>query len=69
MALREEQILTVVEYRLLRGIFRPKRDEVTGGLRKLHNEEFYNVHPSPSIIRMIGMYIEYWLECKKETDH
>jgi hypothetical protein len=31
----------------------PKRDEVTGGLRKLHNEELHKLHPSPSIIRMI----------------
>jgi hypothetical protein len=31
----------------------PKRDEVTGGLRKLHNEELHNLYSSPSIIRMI----------------
>jgi hypothetical protein len=31
----------------------PKRDEVTGGWRKLHNEEFHNLYSSPSIIRMI----------------
>jgi hypothetical protein len=34
-------------------IFRPKRDEVTGGWRKLHNEELHNLYSSPSIIRMI----------------
>jgi hypothetical protein len=34
-------------------IFGPKRDEITGGYRKLHNEEFHNLYSSPSIIRMI----------------
>jgi hypothetical protein len=37
----------------LRRIFRPKRDEVTGGWRKLHNEELHNLYSSPSIIRII----------------
>jgi hypothetical protein len=41
------------ENRVLRRIFGPKRDEVTGGWRKLHNEELYNLYSSPSIIRMI----------------
>jgi hypothetical protein len=39
--------------RMLRKIFGTKRDEVKGGLRKLHNEEFHNLYFSPSIIRMI----------------
>jgi hypothetical protein len=34
-------------------IFGPKRNEMTGGWRKLHNEEFHNLCSSPSIIRMI----------------
>jgi hypothetical protein len=34
-------------------IFGPKRDEVTGGWGKLHNEELHNLYSSPSIIRMI----------------
>jgi hypothetical protein len=38
---------------MLRRIFVPKRDEVTGGWRKLHNEELHNLYSSPSIIRMI----------------
>jgi hypothetical protein len=38
---------------MLRRIFEPKRDEVTGCLRKLRNEELHNLHSSPSIIRMI----------------
>jgi hypothetical protein len=37
----------------LRRIFGPKRDEVTGGWKKLHNEELLNLYSSPSIIRMI----------------
>jgi hypothetical protein len=45
--------LRVFENRVLRGIFGPKRDEVTGGWRKLHNEELHNLCSSPSIIRMI----------------
>jgi hypothetical protein len=38
---------------VLRGIFGPKRNEMTGGWRKLHNEELHNLYPSPSIIRML----------------
>jgi hypothetical protein len=34
-------------------IFEPKRDEVTGDWRKLHNEEFHNLYSSPNTIRMI----------------
>jgi hypothetical protein len=43
----------VFENRVLRRIFGPKRDEVTGGWRKLHNEELHNFYSSQSIIRMI----------------
>jgi hypothetical protein len=39
--------------RVLRRIFGPKRDEVTGEWRKLHNEERHDLYPSPSIIRII----------------
>jgi hypothetical protein len=38
---------------VLRTIFVPKREEMTGGWRKLHNEELHNLYSSPSIIRMI----------------
>jgi hypothetical protein len=44
---REECRLKVFENRMLRGIFGPKRDEVVGGCRKLHSEEFHNLHSSP----------------------
>jgi hypothetical protein len=43
----------VSENRVLRRIFDPKRDEVTGDWRKLHNEELHNFYSSPNIIRMI----------------
>jgi hypothetical protein len=49
----EEHRLRVFENRLLRRIFGPKGDEVTGGWRKLHNEELHNLYSSPSIIRVI----------------
>jgi hypothetical protein len=44
----------VFEKRVLRKIFGPKRDEVTGGWRKLHNEELRDLYSSPSIIRIIN---------------
>jgi hypothetical protein len=43
----------VFENRVLRRIFGPKRDEVTGEWRKLHNEELHNLYSLPNIIRMI----------------
>jgi hypothetical protein len=45
--------LRVFENRVLRRIFGPKRDEVTGEWRKLHNEELRDLHSSPSKIRII----------------
>jgi hypothetical protein len=45
--------LRVFENRVLRGIFGPKRDEVTGEWRKLHNEEILDLYSSPSIIGII----------------
>jgi hypothetical protein len=52
MSVREEHRLRVFENRVLRRIFGPKRDEVTGEWRKLHNEELHDLYSSPSIIRM-----------------
>jgi hypothetical protein len=46
-------MLRVFENRMLRRIFGPKRDEVTRGWRKLHNEELHNLYSSLSVIRMI----------------
>jgi hypothetical protein len=51
--LREERRLKVFENRVLRRIFVPKRDEVTGEWRKLTNEEFNDLYCSPDIIRVI----------------
>jgi hypothetical protein len=42
----------VFENRVLRGIFGPKRDEVTGEWTKLHDEEFRDLYSSSSIIRI-----------------
>jgi hypothetical protein len=46
-------MLRMFENRVLRRIFGPKRDEVTGDWRKLHNEELHSLYSSPNIIRMI----------------
>jgi len=51
--LREERRLRVFEKRLLRRIFGPKWDEVTGAWRKLNNEELNYLYTSPNIIRFI----------------
>ena len=53
VTLREEHRLRVFENRVLRRIFGPKRDEVTGDWRKLHNEELNDLYSSPIIVRMI----------------
>jgi hypothetical protein len=75
----------VFENRVLMIIFGPKKDEETGGWRKLHNEELHNLYSSPSIIRIItrrirwagnvarmgrrGMHIGYWRESQKDEDN
>jgi hypothetical protein len=46
--LRQERRLRVFENRVLRGIFGPRRDEVTGDWRKLHNEELNDLYCSPN---------------------
>jgi hypothetical protein len=53
LTLRKEHRLKVLQNRELRRIFGPKRDEVTGDWRKLHNEKLHNLYSSPNIIRMI----------------
>jgi hypothetical protein len=45
---------------VLRRIFGPKRDEVTGEWRKLHNEELYDLYSSPDIIRIIKVRNMRW---------
>ena len=51
--MREESRLRVFENRLLRVIFGPKRVEVTGEWRKLHNEELNGLFSLPYIIRLV----------------
>jgi hypothetical protein len=53
LALSGEYTLRVFENRVLRKLFGPKRDEITGECRKLHNEELHNLYSSPNIIRQI----------------
>jgi len=53
LTLREEHRLRVCENRVLRRIFGPRRDEVTGEWRKLHNEELNELYSSPIIVRVI----------------
>jgi len=49
--LREERRLRVFENRVVRRIFRPKKNEATGEWRKLHNEELNDLYSSPSNVR------------------
>jgi hypothetical protein len=62
LILREEHRLRVFENRVLRRLFGPKRDIVTGDWRKLHNEELHNLYSSPDIIRIIKSKRMRWAE-------
>jgi hypothetical protein len=81
LKLREEHRLRVFENRMLWRIFGPKRDEVTGEWKKLHNKELRDLYSSPSIIRIIKSrrirwvghvarmrLIYYWWESQRERD-
>jgi hypothetical protein len=59
LELREEHRLRVFENRGLRKVFGPQRDEVTGGWRKLHNEELRDLYSLPSVIRIINSRIRW----------
>ena len=58
--LREERRLRVFENRVLRRIFGPRRDGVTGEWRKLHNEELNDLYSSPNIVRVINSRRMKW---------
>jgi hypothetical protein len=60
LTVREEHKLRVFENRVLRRIFGPKRDGMTGGWRKLYNEELHNLYSSPSIIRIMKSRRMWW---------
>jgi hypothetical protein len=85
MTLREERRLKIYEKRVLRRIFRPKRDEILGW-RKFHNEELHNLYSLPNIIKndeikesrwagnaarmgRRGMHKELWWESQKGRCH
>jgi hypothetical protein len=60
MTLREKYRLRMFENMVQRRMFGPKRNEMTGGWRKLHNEELHNLYSSPSIIRMMKSRSMRW---------
>jgi hypothetical protein len=61
LTLREEHRLRVFENRVLRRIFGPKRDEVTGEWRNMHSGELHNSYSSPDIIRQIKSRRMRWV--------
>jgi hypothetical protein len=62
LTLREAHRLRMFETSMLRRMFGTRRDEVTGGRRKLHNEELHNLYFSPSKIKLIKSRIMRWEE-------
>jgi len=60
LTLREERRLRVFENRALRRVFGPKRDEVTGEGRKLHNEELRDLYSLPNIVRVANSRRMRW---------
>jgi hypothetical protein len=61
LTFREEHRLRVFENRVPRRIFGPKRDEVMGEWRKLHNGELHNLYSSPDIIRQMKSRRKRWV--------
>jgi len=62
LTLREERKLRVFENMVLRKIFGPRREEVTGELRRMHNEELNDLYCSPNIVRVIKSRRMRWAE-------
>ena len=61
LILREERKLRVFEDMVLRRIFGPRRDEITGELRRLRNEELNDLYTSPNIVRVIESRRMRWV--------
>jgi len=66
--LMEDRRVRVFENRVLRRIYGPKRDEVTGEWRKLHNEELNGQYSSPSMVQVIKWRIMRWAGHVAHTD-
>jgi hypothetical protein len=62
LTLREDYKLRVIENRVLRGIFGPKMERVTGGLRRQHNKEMRDLYNSSRIIIIIKLRRMRWAE-------
>jgi hypothetical protein len=62
LTLREGRRLRVFKNRVLRRVFGPKRDEVTGKWRKLHNEELCDLYSLPNIVRVVKSRRMRWAE-------
>jgi hypothetical protein len=60
LTLREERKLRVFENKVLRRIFGPSKDEVTGDLKRLHNEELNDLYSSPNIVWVIKSRRKRW---------
>jgi len=63
LTLREERKLRLFENMVLRRIFGPRRDEVTGECRRMHNEELNDLYSSPNIVRVIKSRREMGWAC------
>ena len=62
LTLREERKLRVFENKVLRRIFGPRRDDVTGEWRRLHNAELNYLYSSPNIVRVIKWRRMRWVK-------